>query len=74
MFDTEVDFTDAQKQQILENPEIREDLLFWFSCNLSEGAWSQENFNFVMELIKSKWENNDERFIPEEISEFDLIF
>jgi hypothetical protein len=78
MFDTELDtevvFTDEQKQHILENPEIREDLLFWFSCNLSEGWWSQENCNFMMGLMGLKIENNDERFTLEEISEFDLTF
>jgi hypothetical protein len=51
---TDIDWTEEEKQFIIENEEIRNDLFYWFFSNMSDGNWTGGNFQFISNLLQGK--------------------
>ncbi len=54
------DFTEEEKQYLLNNENYRKDMLFWFESNNSDGCWTKATVEFMNKLYTFKVENRVE--------------
>lgn len=51
------DFSEEQKQYILNNQSLRDDLMFWLESTVSDNCWTPANFDFIKSLYSNTGKN-----------------